>query len=100
MSTDTINKPLLVGMTKAGVLLDCGDDKLYELIEKHELDSFLFDGRRKVTMASIERLIQKRLAAATGEFERAPDMREMRKKRRSHWTKQGPKNMQTIGDKS
>jgi hypothetical protein len=68
--TETSNdKPLVVGMATAGVMLDCGVDKLYELIKARELDSYLDGNRRKITMCSIERRIQKRLAAASCEFQ-------------------------------
>ena len=54
---------LLVCPRRACYLLDCGTTHLYELIEKGELDSFL-DGRsRKIVVASIHRLIAKRLAS-------------------------------------
>src|SRR5215470_14907146 len=63
-------KPLVVGMNKAQALLDCGHDQLYDLIRAGELDSYVEGTRRKITMASIERLITKRLAATAGEFQR------------------------------
>jgi hypothetical protein len=68
--TDDPVKPLVVGMNKAEALLDCGHDQLYELIRAGELDSYIEGTRRKITMASIEALIAKRLAATGGEFRR------------------------------
>jgi hypothetical protein len=54
---------LLVGPRRACYLLDCGPTHLYELIGKGEIESFL-DGRsRKIVVASIHRLIAKRLAS-------------------------------------
>jgi hypothetical protein len=75
-------KPLVVGMAKAEALLDTGPDSLYELIKAGELESYLEGKRRKITMDSIERLIQKRLAAATAEFEYRERMRALRVKPR------------------
>ena len=56
------DRPLVVNMGKAKVLLDCGHDQLYDLIREGALDSYLEGHRRKITMASIERLVAKRLA--------------------------------------
>jgi hypothetical protein len=68
--TDDPIKPLVVGMIKAEALLDCSHDQIYDLIRSGELQSYLEGHRRKITMASIEALIAKRLAAA-GSFQRA-----------------------------
>ena len=68
--SETSERPLVVGMATAETLLDCGYDTIYDLIKAGELDSYLEGHRRKITTASIERLIQKRLAAASGEFQR------------------------------
>jgi hypothetical protein len=55
--------PLTVKPSKACVMLDCGLTRLYELMNSGELVSFL-DGRsRKITVASIESYIAKRLEA-------------------------------------
>ena len=54
--------PFVVNMRRARALLDCGNDRLYELIHAGELDSYTEGHRRKITMASIERLVAKRLA--------------------------------------
>jgi hypothetical protein len=66
------NKPLVVSMAKAGALLDCGHDQIYDLIKAGELDSYIESNRRKVTMASIEALVAKRLAATGGKYQRGP----------------------------
>lgn len=60
------DKPLVVGVGKAKVLLDCSHDQIYDLLRAGELDSYLERNRRKITVASIEALIAKRLAAAGG----------------------------------
>jgi hypothetical protein len=73
------DKPLVAGMAKTKILLDCGDDTIYGLIKARQLDSYLEGKSRKITMASIERLIEKRLAADPGKFERAGDMRKLRR---------------------
>ena len=70
MGKTTEDKPLVVGMAKAKVLLDCSNDQLYDLIKAGELDSYVEATRRKITTASIEALILKRLAATAGEFQR------------------------------
>jgi hypothetical protein len=76
------DKPLVVTMAKAEILLDCGYDKIYELIKAGLLDSYLEGHRRMVTVASIERHIQKRLAAASGEFRRGRHPRRIQSRRR------------------
>jgi len=54
--------PLVVKPRIACRLLDCGNTRLYELLAAGELQSFL-DGRsRKITIASIEAYIARRLA--------------------------------------
>jgi hypothetical protein len=50
------DKPLVVGVGKAKVLLDCSHDQIYDLLRAGELDSYLERNRRKITMASIEAL--------------------------------------------
>jgi hypothetical protein len=55
-------QPLLVRPRKAWRILDCGNTRGYELLAKHELDSFV-DGRaRWITTDSIRRYIERRLA--------------------------------------
>jgi hypothetical protein len=67
---ETEDKPLVVGVARARILLDTGLDSIYDLIKAGELDSYLEGRRRKITVASIERLIRKRLAANGGVFRR------------------------------
>jgi hypothetical protein len=71
---------LLVRPRRACYLLDCGTTHLYELIEAGEIESFL-DGRsRKIVVASIHRLIAKRLASKQG----SKDAPERRRRGRLH----------------
>jgi excisionase family DNA binding protein len=61
---DWEGSPLVVKPRGACELLDCGVTRIYELIADGELESFL-DGRsRKITVKSIERYIERRLAAS------------------------------------
>jgi hypothetical protein len=83
MNEITDDKALVVGMAKAKALLDTGTDSLYDLIKTGELDSYLEGRRRKITMASIERLIQKRLAANGAGFRRG---KHPERRSRSHNT--------------
>jgi hypothetical protein len=62
------DKPLVVGVGKAKVLLDCSHDQIYDLLKAGELSSYLERNRRKILMSSIEALIEQRLAASGGEF--------------------------------
>jgi hypothetical protein len=62
--------PLVVSPKRAMVMLDCGRNRLYDLINDGELESFL-DGRlRKITVRSIEarvnRLLKQRAAPLAG----------------------------------
>ena len=77
-------KPLVVGMATAGILLDSGPDYLYKLIKAQELDSYLDGNRRKITLASIERHIEKRLAAEPTQLIRSDEMSAIRKLGRHH----------------
>ena len=57
-------RPLVVGTAEAGRLGGWGKTKIVELIAAGELDSYL-DGRvRRITMASIEARIQRKLQEA------------------------------------
>ena len=78
------NKPLVVGMSRAGEELDCGDDELYRLIKAGELELYLEGNRRKIVFASIERHIAKRLAAAGDEFQRGRYPRRPKKGSAQH----------------
>jgi hypothetical protein len=56
-------KPLLVKPRIACLLLSCGVTRLYELLNAGELSSFLDGKSRKITTASIEAYIARRLAS-------------------------------------
>jgi excisionase family DNA binding protein len=56
-------KKLVVRPAEAGELLDCSQSYLYELIRAGELESFEAGTARKITTASIEAYIRRRLAA-------------------------------------
>jgi len=64
------DRPLVVSIGKAKVLLDCSRDRIYSFIKSGELESYVEGTRRKITMDSIERLIAGRLAANGREFRR------------------------------
>ncbi len=54
---------LVVSPRRAKHMLDCGNTRLYELLNANELESFL-DGRsRKITVSSIKAYIARLLAA-------------------------------------
>ena len=55
-------EPLLVKPKVAWNLLGCGNTRGYELLAAGELESFLDGSSRKITMASIRRYIERRLA--------------------------------------
>ena len=56
-------------------MLDCGTTRLYQLLAAGELESFL-DGRsRKITVASIRRFVEKRLANTTAHSNPPPRRR-------------------------
>ncbi len=62
-------EPLVVKPKVAWRMLGCGNTRGYELIAAGELESYK-DGRsRKITVASIKRYIERRLAAS-GSLER------------------------------
>ena len=57
---------LVVSPRRARRMLDCGNTRLYELVNSKAVESFL-DGRsRKITVDSIRRYIALRLALAEG----------------------------------
>jgi Helix-turn-helix domain len=48
-------KPIALGVDDAGVVLDCGRTKVYDLIDRGCLDAYKQGASTKITMASIER---------------------------------------------
>ena len=67
------DKPLVVSMAKARVLLDCGMDQLYALIKAGELDSYVEGTRRKIAAA------KERKAALNDERAPPPNRRNARR---------------------
>ena len=60
--SDQIDRRLVVTPRRAWRMLDCGATHGYELLAAGELDSYL-DGRaRRITVASIEKFITRKLA--------------------------------------
>jgi hypothetical protein len=62
--------PLVVSPKKAAIMLDCGLTKIYQLIDDEVLESYLDNGSRKITIASIRRHIEKHLAAGPAKLHR------------------------------
>jgi hypothetical protein len=59
--------PLAVKLKTAGFMLDAGETKVRDLIDKEKLESFLDDGVRKVTVASIHRYIAEKISTNTSD---------------------------------
>jgi hypothetical protein len=65
-------QPLVVKPKRACQIIDCGNTRLYELLAAGELESFL-DGRsRKITVASLNRYVERRLAANVAKAKMPP----------------------------
>ena len=58
------NFPAVVSVNEACHLLGNGRDKIYALIEAHELESYVDGHRRRIVVASIEAYIKRRLKEA------------------------------------
>jgi hypothetical protein len=63
------DEPLGVSMKKARHILDIGTTYLYQLLANGELESYIDGGRRKVTMASIKRRVDRLVEASRGRYE-------------------------------
>jgi hypothetical protein len=73
-------EPLVVSPKNAWRILQCGNTRGYELVNKRELESFL-DGRaRKITVDSIHRYIARKLAAGGHNGTTAPQPRRRTRK--------------------
>jgi hypothetical protein len=59
-------EPMAVSPRKAGVLLDVGHTRVYQLIGNGELESYREGRARKITMRSIRARHERQLAAARG----------------------------------
>ena len=51
-------RPLLVSKKDAGVLLNVGQTKIWQMITRKRLEVVYLDGRTLITLTSIERLVQ------------------------------------------
>jgi hypothetical protein len=60
-------EPLAVKTKTAWAMLDCSNTHGRELIDRGELDSYMDDSIRKITVASIHRYIERKLEAARKE---------------------------------
>jgi hypothetical protein len=58
------DEPLVVSPRRARCMLDCGTTRLYELLAAQELTSYKDGKSRKITVASIEKYITRRIAAS------------------------------------
>lgn len=63
----SFDKPLLVKPRMACQLLSCSAPRLYELLAGEQLESFKEGKSRKITVASIEAYIARRLAESKAE---------------------------------
>lgn len=58
----------VVSANEAMRALDCSRTKLYQILDRDELDSFLDGKSRKITVASIRNYISKKLQESQGQF--------------------------------
>jgi len=72
MSKNLSPKSLVVPPARAWEMIDCGNDFGYKLIARGELESFLQGRLRKITVASINKYIERRIAASAGKAGRCP----------------------------
>jgi excisionase family DNA binding protein len=61
MKTLEVKGKLVIRPKQAQHLLDCGHTRLYEMIGAGEIESFMDGGARKITVASIEAYIERKL---------------------------------------
>jgi hypothetical protein len=64
MKSLEVKGKLVIRPKQAMHLLDCGHTRLYEMIGAGEVESFMDGGARKITVASIEAYIQRKLKEA------------------------------------
>jgi excisionase family DNA binding protein len=60
---------LVTSVHGACVMLDCGKDKVYALLQAKELESYRDGEARRVVVASVRAYIARKLAAAKNKFE-------------------------------
>jgi hypothetical protein len=77
MAQHDIDGALVCSPRTAMVMLDCQREKLYQLLNNGELESYLEGTSRKIIVASIHRLIDRRLAAARDARAHKPGRAEM-----------------------
>jgi hypothetical protein len=58
------DEPLVVSPRRARCMLDCGTTRLYELLAARELESFKSGKSRKILVESIQKYINRQLAAS------------------------------------
>jgi excisionase family DNA binding protein len=62
-------RALVVSVNGAAAMLGSSRDRVYQLIRSRELDSYLDGTARRVTVASVQRYVDRKISGA---FERAP----------------------------
>jgi hypothetical protein len=82
-SSETSNCPLLVRPRIARQMLSCANERLYDLLNSRELESFTEGRARLITVASIHRYIERRLAEAGGAPAFAPAATPPRRKEKA-----------------
>jgi len=77
-------EPLVVSPSEAWRMLNCGNTHGYALLARNELQSYLDGRKRKIVVASIHRLIARRLAstgATDDQQQQSPPQRHRRERR-------------------
>ena len=77
-------EPLVVPPREAWRLLSCGNTHVYALLASGELKSYHDGRRRKIIVASIHRLIARRLASASASHETVQTPRRRGRPRKIH----------------
>jgi hypothetical protein len=76
--------PLVVSPQRACELLDASMTRIYGLMRNGELESFQSGRSRKITVASIQGYIDRRIAEAAGEWHPGPHSSQGRKPAFTH----------------
>ena len=61
---------LVTSVRGASVMLDCGRDKVYELLKLKELESYRDGEARRIIVASVRAYLDRKLAEGKNKFER------------------------------
>jgi hypothetical protein len=72
--------PLVVSPRVAMLMLDCSRATFYGLVKRKEVETYAEGASRKVVVASIHALIQRRVAAASAKFTPARSPRKRQAK--------------------